>query len=328
MKTSHQVIFQDARTAIIEPNSIDLIITSPPYPMIKMWDDIFTSMNPGITITRNGFELMHKELDKVWSSCYQSLRAGSIICINIGDAVRKTDVFQMYPNSARILQSLSELGFEILPQIIWQKTANSPNKFMGSGMLPAGAYVTLEHEHILIARKPGKRNYINRHHSSYFWEERNIWFSDRWTLPGVPQKINNANRPRSGAFPFELAYRLANMYSTKYDTILDPFLGTGTTILASISAARNSIGIEIDNSFWDIIKDQSNNIEKLNQRVYSRLTNHRKFISERKKPFIHRNNHYNFPVVTKQEKDLLFDQIVELEISANIILANHAPLYE
>ena len=105
------------------------------------------------------------------------------------------------------------MGFTNLPEIIWRKPTNSPNKFMGSGMLPAGAYVTLEHEFILIFRKGGKRIFksdaekLKRQQSAFFWEERNVWFSDLWTLTGTNQKLNNKNsRERSAAYPFDLAY--------------------------------------------------------------------------------------------------------------------------
>ncbi len=104
------------------------------------------------------FELMHKELDKVWKEVYRFSRSGGIACINIGDATRKVNSsFKLYPNHARILQHCTNLGFHILPAILWRKQANAPNKFMGSGMLPVGAHVTLEHEHILILRKDDKK---------------------------------------------------------------------------------------------------------------------------------------------------------------------------
>ena len=104
---------------------------------------------------------------------------------------------------------------------------------MGSGMLPAGAYVTLEHEYILIVRKGSKREFKtevekeNRRESALFWEERNVWYSDVWTdIKGTEQKLPKAmSRLRSAAFPFELAYRLINMYSVKGDVILDSISG-------------------------------------------------------------------------------------------------------
>ncbi len=186
METNHKVIFKNAnKMNEIQDNSVDLMITSPPYPMIQMWDEIFSQQNSEIKkalTEHNGnlaFELMHKELDKAWSEVYRVLKEGGISCINIGDATRSVDgSFKMYPNHSRILSHCLFLGFHTLPSILWRKQTNAPNKFMGSGMLPVGAYVTLEHEHILILRKGNKREFNEkqkaiRQNSAFFWEERN-----------------------------------------------------------------------------------------------------------------------------------------------------------
>ena len=156
--------------------------------------------------------------------------------MKVTDATRTLDgEFKLYPNHSRIIQHFINNGFSNMPNIIWRKQTNAPNKFMGSGMLPAGAYVTLEHEWVLIFRKGLKRSFksenekLKRKQSSFFWEERNIWFSDMWDLKGTRQNIAHKNsRERSAAYPFEIPFRLINMFSLKGDTILDPFLGTGT----------------------------------------------------------------------------------------------------
>ncbi|MBD3282352.1 MAG: site-specific DNA-methyltransferase, partial [Candidatus Portnoybacteria bacterium] len=273
----------------IKSNSIDLIITSPPYPMISMWDTILSKQNKKIKIAledKNGklaFELMHKELDKVWKEAYRVLKDGGIACINIGDATRTIDgKFQLYPNHSRILNYCFKVGFDVLPTIIWRKQTNAPNKFMGSGMLPVGAYVTLEHELILILRKNGKRNFIKnnekiqRQESSFFWEERNLWFSDIWfDIKGTNQKLlSKKTRKRSAAFPFNLAYRLINMYSVKNDNVLDPFLGTGTTTMAAMASQRNSLGIELDKSFGKIVSASFKKIIDLsNKTIKNRIDN-------------------------------------------------------
>ena len=94
--------------------------------------------------------------------------------------------------------------------------------------------------------------------SAFFWEERNRWFSDVWDFKGTVQGLDHGDlRSRSGAYPLELAFRLINMYSLYEDTVLDPFLGTGTTTLASIACGRNSIGIEIDRAFSSFIFEQA-----------------------------------------------------------------------
>jgi DNA modification methylase len=195
---------------------------------------------------------------------------------------------------------------------------------MGSGMLPPNAYVTLEHESILIFRKEGLRRFKTdsekqlRRESAYFWEERNVWFSDIWDLRGVTQSlVNNDSRSRSGAFPFELAYRLINMFSLKEDKVLDPFLGTGTTMVAAMVAARNSIGYEIDLSLKSLIYEFVKDILKIgNNKVEERLKNHKKYIKERitsGKEVKHINEHYNFPVITQQEKFLVLNTLNKLD---------------
>ena len=167
------------------------------------------------------FELMHAELDKVWDECFRVLKSGGFLCINIGEATRTVgNEFRLYNNSSRIVSHCTGLGLVNLPNILWRKQTNAPNKFMGSGMLPCGAYVTLEHEWILIFRKGGKRMYrtdkekSTRRQSGYFWEERNCWFSDVWDIKGTKQNIaGSGTRERNGSFPLDIPFRLINMYS-------------------------------------------------------------------------------------------------------------------
>jgi modification methylase len=343
MISKHKIFKSDSRNLdFIHDNSIDLVVTSPPYPMIEMWDHIFSKMNEkiGISITKGegkkAFELMHKELDKVWIEVFRVLKQGGIACINIGDATRTiNESFQLYTNHSRILNKFIELGFDNLPNILWRKQTNSPNKFMGSGMYPIGAYVTLEHEYILVFRKGERRKFIDkdeklrRQESAFFWEERNIWFSDVWELKGTKQKLHakERSRERSGAYPFELAYRLINMFSIKFDIVLDPFLGTGTTTFASIATGRNSIGVDKDNSLINSIKKCFNNdyILALNSIVSERLTKHLKFVDTSKTKngdeFKYLSEYYNFPLKTKQELKIKLDYIEEIEnISEELIV--------
>ncbi len=347
MKTTHTVLFQDSSNlGSIPSNSIDLVVTSPPYPMIEMWDDIFSSQNTAIAKAlkkkdgNKAFELMHNILDSVWNEAFRVLKAGGFACINIGDATRTINSnFAIYPNHSRILQHLVQIGFSALPEIIWRKQTNSPNKFMGSGMLPAGAYVTLEHEYILIVRKGGKREFksnpekLNRRQSAIFWEERNIFFSDIWfDIKGTRQGlIDKTSRNRSAAFPFELACRLINMYSVKGDNVLDPFLGTGTTMAASMASARNTVGCEIDNGFKESIpRIKENIIDLSNHHMENRLKKHLVFVNERiasGKPLKHKNIPYGFPVITKQEKELILNELVTIKMmqdhSMEVIYSDH-----
>jgi DNA modification methylase len=301
--------------------------------MISMWDEAFCTMNPAIREHlslkdgESAYRLMHYELAKAWEEVHRLLVPGGILCINIGDATRTIGKhFRLYPNSSDVLSHCYSIGFDILPEIIWRKPSNSPTKFLGSGMLPGGAYVTLEHERILILRKRGTRSFSHetkdniRQNSAYFWEERNKWFSDVWELNGKRQTLNEKEiRKRSGAFPLEIPTRLINMYSSKFEVVLDPFLGTGTTMLAAIGSCRSSIGTEIEVGFRDlhrreVLSDQV--VQVLNDITRDRVDSHLKFVNE----FLrdgripkHRNRQHQFPVITRQEKEMSFEKLIRVK---------------
>lgn len=343
--TTHNIIIGAAQNMEqLKDNSIELVVTSPPYPMIEMWDDIMAKQNPEIqtALDKNdgpkAFELMHLELDKVWAEVERVLIPGGFACINIGDSTRTINgEFALYPSHSRIISAFQKLGINNLPNILWRKQTNAPNKFMGSGMLPSGAYVTLEHEWVLVFRKGGKRQFkteaekLRRKESSFFWEERNVWFSDLWDLKGTKQKIDKSEtRKRSAAYPFELPYRLINMYSLQGDTVLDPFLGTGTTSLAAIAANRNSVGYEIDPLFLNIIAD---NIESTpnsfyNSIIQNRIDQHIKFITERnadvkKSEIKHFNENLKLPVMTGQETDIKFRYVTSVKSNQTKLIATY-----
>jgi len=329
MKTTHKLYFKNSSQIKQIPDaSVDLVVTSPPYPMIAMWDDLFFSQDKKITSAlesgrgEDAFELMHRRLDAVWGELRRVSANGGIVCINIGDAVRTVDGrFSLYSNHARIQTAMAALGFSSLPSILWRKQTNAPNKFMGSGMLPPGAYVTLEHEYILIFRNGDKKEFPStkekesRRQSAFFWEERNIWFSDVWMdLKGATQRLSSEKtRNRSGAFPFELPYRLINMFSVKNDTVLDPFMGMGTTLLAAMAARRNSVGFDVEKNFRDLIRQSIDGVVELsNTRIAQRFENHLAFLEnrlEQNKTCKHFNEHYQFPVITNQEKFLIIDRL-------------------
>ncbi|PKL60563.1 MAG: modification methylase [Methanomicrobiales archaeon HGW-Methanomicrobiales-4] len=324
MKTSHIIHFSDSADMVkIPDNSIDLIITSPPYPMIEMWDQFFSESDPKVrTALCNhegyaAFQLMHARLNKTWSEVIRVLRTGGIACINIGDATREIHTeFSLFPNHSNIIQFFVSSGCLMLPTIIWRKQSNKPNKFMGSGMMPPNAYVTLEHEYILIFRKGSPRIFHisekeNRYRSSFFWEERNLWFSDIWTdIKGTQQ--NQAEkagkediRKRTAAFPFEIPSRLISMFSIQGDTILDPFLGTGTTSLAALASGRNSIGYECDTKFYPVIQRQIMNCADFCiEHTEKRVLDHRRYMQHRTdegNKGKYSSEPYGFEVITRQE---------------------------
>lgn len=341
-ETTHRGITGDARAMReIGPDSVDLVVTSPPYPMIEMWDECFGHMSAEARQALQAghgwaaFEAMHRSLDEVWSRCAEVVKPGGFVCINIGDATRTVaGEFALYPNHARIGQAMQKAGFTPLPVILWRKQTNAPNKFMGSGMLPSGAYVTLEHEYILVFRKGGKRIFKpnekeTRNRSAFFWEERNQWFSDLWEFKGTRQAFSNKDiERRSAAFPFELPYRLICMYSMEGDTVLDPFHGSGTTMLAAMAAGRHSIGYDFDPDMAGVIDARvAMASETLRAKPKQRLIDHLGFLAartEQGKPVKHENGIYGFPVMTKQEAALqLLEPTEIIEPEEGVFIVRH-----
>ena len=151
IRDSHRIVYDDSsELSGIEDESVDLVVTSPPYPMVAMWDEMFGELDENISdLMKDGnyddaFELMHKQLDKTWTSVYRVLKNGGIACINIGDSTRTFEgVFKLYNSHSRILNICLAIGFESLPSIIWRKSTNAPNKFMGSGMSVSYKHLTL-----------------------------------------------------------------------------------------------------------------------------------------------------------------------------------------
>ncbi|SEV88601.1 DNA-methyltransferase [Natrinema salifodinae] len=346
METTHRVFVGDSRDlSQVADESVELVVTSPPYPMIEMWDDLFTELDPAIGDAladgdgRAAFDAMHAQLGRVWDELERVLVDGGIACINVGDATRSVDgSFRVYPNHARVLEAFEERGFEPLPDVLWRKPTNSTAKFMGSGMIPPNAYVTLEHEYVLIFRKGGDRRSFEpradrRYEAAYFWEERNRWFSDVWTeVTGELQALDHAGelRERSAAYPLEIPYRLICMYSAYGDTVLDPFWGTGTTTLAAMCAGRHSVGFELEDAFLERFEDRVDEVPALSRSVgRTRLQRHREFVERRRedgKGFEYDAKHYDTPVVTKMERGIRLREVQSVDATDDGYRAEHAPL--
>lgn len=337
METKHKIFVGDSRNmAQVESGSVDLVVTSPPYPMIEMWDDLFSELNKNIReLISSGegsqaFDLMHEELDKTWSEVVRVLKPGGLVVINIGDATRKNGgEFKLYPNHSRVVDFFREQGFSVLPDILWRKKTNKANKFMGSGMLPPNAYVSLEHEFLLIFRKGTKRKLKpkseKRYQSAYFWEERNQWFSDLWEgVGGVLQNLNhNKLRERAASYPLEIPYRLINMFSIYGDTVLDPFWGTGTTSLAAMVLGRDSIGYEIKKSFTEVFHDRVKNAKVISKKICEeRIKRHLAFENE-KDQLNYEAKNYDFKVITKQERRICFYNIDKINKEKNVYNLQH-----
>ncbi len=343
METEHEVSGGDSRQMdSLGDDSIELVVTSPPYPMIEMWDGVFDDLNHEIGdrlddgAGQDAFRLMHEELAKTWQEVSRVLVDGGIACINIGDATRKVDgSFRVYQNHARIIDAFEELGFEPLPDILWRKPVNSAAKFMGSGMLPPNAYATLEHEYILIFRNGRQQRTFEpkserRYNAAFFWEERNEWFSDVWMdIRGTFQGLNDDElRERSAAFPLEIPYRLINMYSVYGDTVLDPFWGTGTTSLAAMTAGRNSVGYELQEEFTNVFSERVDEVDIMSREiVHERINKHRDFAESREQggdPLEYTTLNYDFPVMTKQERNILFYVVDTVERADDTYILTHS----
>ncbi|WP_224447566.1 DNA-methyltransferase [Haloprofundus salilacus] len=319
MQTEHVHRLGDAAAMDdVESESVELVVTSPPYPMISLWDDLFSTRDPAVGEALDegdadaAFERMHAQLDAVWDEVVRVLAPGGVVCVNVGDATRSIGgEFRQFPNHARVLSALRERGLRPLPDILWRKPTNRLTKFMGSGTLPPNAYVTLEHEYVLVFRKGGLRQFEagddRRYESAFFWEERNEWFSDLWTLTGTDQTLAapSDRRERSAAFPLELPLRLVRMYSVYGDTVLDPFAGTGTTTVAAMLSVRNSVGYELDATVLDAFERRIDELpSESRQRVRERVTRHESFVEEAETETAYSAANYEFPVVTKQERRL------------------------
>jgi site-specific DNA-methyltransferase (cytosine-N4-specific) len=243
----------------IADNSVHLVVTSPPYPMVGIWDDLFREESA------QSYDQMHEYLNQTWKEVERVLVSGGIACVNIGDATRtKSGVFHLYPNHSRVIETFEELGLITLPYVLWKKPTTKPRykgkgAFLGSGFLPPNAYVTLDMEYILIFRKGSLRRFEpkdpKRYKSKFTKRERDEWFSQVWTVTGTRQTHGGLGR-RVGAFPEEIPRRLIRMFSIEGDLVLDPFLGSGTTLKAAMDLSRRFIGYEKLEVFSGIIRER------------------------------------------------------------------------
>ncbi len=275
MHTTHCVILGSSqKMPELLDSSVELMVTSPPYPMIAMWDQLFRAY-PKIgalwrkldadgdeASLRQIYTEMHKTLSEVWAETFRVLVDGGIAAINIGDATRTIkSKFQLFPNHSRIIEECEKIGFLTLPYILWKKPTTKPSykgkgAFLGSGFLPPNAYVTLDCEFILLFRKGNLRKFPpkqpQRYESCFTKAQRDTWFSQIWQLKGIRQTADELER-RTAAFPDEVAERLIRMFSVKGETVLDPFLGSGTTLKVSLETGRNCVGYEVDRNLLPTI---------------------------------------------------------------------------
>ncbi len=246
-KTTHRLINGDARDlSFLNRESVHLVVTSPPYWNLKRYNE-----HPDQMGHIEDYETFLAELEKVWRHVYRILvPGGRLVCV-VGDvcvARRNFGRHLVFPLHANICVICRKIGFDNLNPIIWHKIANASyevangSKFLGKPYEP-NAIIKNDMEFILMQRKPGgyrKPSNAQRDGSRILKEEFDSWFQQIWNITGASTKQHPA------PFPLELANRLVRMFSFVGDTVLDPFCGSGTTMVAALRAGRNSIGVEID----------------------------------------------------------------------------------
>jgi len=264
-KNIHRLINGDARDlSFIPDESIHLVVTSPPYWNLKKYND-----NPLQMGHIEDYDVFLDEIRKVWEQIFRVLvPGGRIVCI-VGDvcvARRRFGRHLVFPLHADICVMCRQIGFDNLNPIIWHKISNASyevsngSRFLGKPYEP-NAIIKNDIEFILMQRKPGgyrKPTDQQRRKSMIDKRDFDRWFQQIWNIPGA--KITKHPAP----FPLELASRLVRMFSFYGDTVLDPFCGTGTTMVAALKYQRNSIGVEIDSDYCRIaagyLKAESSNL--------------------------------------------------------------------
>ena len=251
--TSHKIINGDCRDMEdVADNSVNLIITSPPYWQLKDY-----GANNQIGFDDN-YETYINNLNIVWKECYRVLDNGCRLCINIGDQFARSVYYGRYkiiPIHSEIIRFCESVGFDFMGQIIWQKstTMNTTGggAVMGSFPYPRNGVVKLDFEYVLLFKKQGtakKPTPEQKEQSKLTNKEWNTYFAGHWNFAGAKQDKHLA------MFPDELPRRLIKMFSFVNETILDPFAGSGTTAKISRELGRNSVNYEINPDFIPIIE--------------------------------------------------------------------------
>jgi len=263
-----KIIIGDSRKMLeVDDNSIQLIVTSPPYWSIKNYG---TKNQIGYGQTLHEYL---KDLYRVWKESYRVLEPGRRLVINIGDQFARSIVYGRYkiiPLHAEIIAQCEDIGFDYMASIIWQKktTMNTTGgaNVMGSYPYPPNGMVEIDYEHILIFKKPGKSKRVSKdikEKSKLSKEEWKEYFYGHWYFGGARQIDHQA------MFPDELPRRLIKMFTFVGETVLDPFLGSGTTAKVALELDRNAIGYEINEDFLKVIKKKVriNGLDNFNKKI-------------------------------------------------------------
>ncbi len=248
MRTSHILVHGDSRKmSIVKDSSVQLIVTSPPYWQLKDYG-VYNQIG-----FNDSYEEYINNLNIVWKECERVLSPGCRLCVNIGDQFARAAYYGRYkvvPIHSEIIHFCETIGFDYMGNIIWQKQTNmhttGGQKVMGSYPYPRGGIVKMDYEYILLFKKLGNAPSVSdatRKASVLTHEEWQNLFCSHWNIPGAKQDGHIA------VFPEEIPKRLIKMFSFVGDTVLDPFMGSGTTALAAYHIGRNSIGYELNPKF-------------------------------------------------------------------------------
>jgi len=295
MQTKHDVIIGDSRQMDkLKDGSVQLVVTSPPYWQLK---DYGTENQIGY---HENYESYINNLNLVWNECYRVLENGCRLCVNIGDQFARAVYYGRYkviPIRTEIIKFCESIGFDYMGAIIWQKqtTTNTTGgaSLMGSYPNPRNGIISIDYEFILIFKKLGQAKKVSKEikaQSSMTKEEWKEFFQGHWNFGGARQDGHIA------MFPEELPYRLIKMFSFIGDTVLDPFLGSGTTSLVAKKLNRNSVGYEINPEFKPFIEKKLGvGQPELSQDIikFHKQNLHTDFVDEIKKlPYIFKDFHH------------------------------------
>ena len=258
LQTSHELIHGDARRASrLDEDSIHLVVTSPPYWTLKRYND-----HAGQLGHVEDYAAFMDGLDDVWRGCYRALVPGGRLVINVGDVClsrrKNNGRHTVVPLHATIQERCKAIGFDNLAPIIWHKIANANYEAGGGGFLgkpyEPNAVIKNDIEFVLMQRKPGGYRSPTRRErllSIVSAENYQRWFRQIWS------DVRGTSSPGHPApYPVEFAERLVRMFSFVGDTVLDPFMGTGTTNIACARWGRNSVGVELDAGYFEIARER------------------------------------------------------------------------